>query len=120
MQEKVTPSTSHMTDDDRMAIAIYLKSLPARRFSRHPPDAGTDGVRRGHVRRAVVHVCHLPPGMPDQRGAGALPDYPKLAGDTLVMGRDPTTVARIILEGAESPVTTQRDTPLSPCHPSQR
>jgi mono/diheme cytochrome c family protein len=34
-----------------------------------------------------------------------LPVYPKLAGDTLVVGRDPTTVVRIILEGASSPTT---------------
>jgi mono/diheme cytochrome c family protein len=62
---------------------------------------------------ARCSVCHLPPGIPDQRGAGALSDYPKLAGDTLVVGRDATTVARIILEGTESPVTTHENTTYS-------
>jgi mono/diheme cytochrome c family protein len=58
-------------------------------------------------------VCHAPPGQPDQLGSGPLPDYPKLGGDTLVMGRDPTTVLRIILQGAESPVTPNQATTYS-------
>ena len=58
-------------------------------------------------------VCHAPPGQPDQIGPGPLPDYPKLGGDTLVLGRDPTTVLRIILEGAPSPVTPNEKTTYS-------
>jgi mono/diheme cytochrome c family protein len=52
--------------------------------------------------------CHQPPGQP-----GPLPDYPQLAGDTLILARDPTTVARIILQGAESPVTPSEKTTYS-------
>ncbi|HEX4270376.1 MAG TPA: cytochrome c [Rhizomicrobium sp.] len=103
MQEKVSSSTSHMTDADRIAIAVYLKSLPGKPLaSSRKPDSRT--MSKGEaVFVANCKQCHQPPGIPDQ--PGTLPDYPKLAGDTLVMGRDPTTVVRIILEGAASPTT---------------
>jgi mono/diheme cytochrome c family protein len=57
--------------------------------------------------------CHQLPGQPDQPGPATLPDYPKLAGDTLILGRDPTTVVRIILQGAESPSTPNEKTTYS-------
>jgi mono/diheme cytochrome c family protein len=103
MQEKVTSSTSHITDADRAAIAVYLKSLAPQKLALAKP-ASPAQMRAGEavfVQRCVI--CHQPRGKSDQ--PGALPDYPKLAGDTLIMGRDPTTVLRIILEGAPSPVT---------------
>jgi len=105
MQEKVTSSTSHMTDADRDAIATYLKSLaPAGPQASRP--AQTQQIAAGEaVFVARCKACHQPPGQPDQPGPGPLPDYPKLAGDTLVLGRDPTTVLRIILQGASAPVT---------------
>jgi len=109
MQEKVTSSTAHMTDADLSAIATYLKSLPPR----EAPAARTPDPARMKAGEAVfvMHckVCHAPPGQPDMPGA-PLPDYPKLGGDTLVLGRDPTTVVRIILEGAGS-AQTPRETP---------
>jgi mono/diheme cytochrome c family protein len=111
MQEKVTSSTSHMSDSDRAAIATYLKSLAPRKLAvAKPPHP--DQMRAGEV-VFVQHcvICHQPPGKPDQ--PGTLPDYPKLAGDTLIMGRDPTTVLRIILEGAPSPVTPNQHTTFS-------
>jgi mono/diheme cytochrome c family protein len=113
MQEKVTLSTSHMHDSDRAAIAAYLKSLPARSLvSPQPPDAAQ--MARGEALFvARCSYCHQPPGTPDTLKEGDLPDYPKLSGDTLVMGRDPTTVLNIILAGAESPVTANEHTTFS-------
>ena len=49
----------------------------------------------------------------DPLAQGVNADYPKLAGDTLVMGRDPSTVLRIILQGAQSPVTQNEKTTFS-------
>jgi mono/diheme cytochrome c family protein len=113
MQEKVTSSTSHMTADDRAAIAVYLKSLaPKGPQGSNAPDAGH--MASGEALFVQnCKVCHAPPGQPDQLGAGRLPDYPKLAGDTLILGHDPTTVMRIILEGAASPVTPNEHTTYS-------
>lgn len=108
MQEKVSLSTSHMTDADRAAIATYLKSLPA-----DQPPAPRQPERNQMAKGEAVFVarcqgCHQRPDQP-----GPLPDYPQLAGDTLILGRDPTTVLRIILQGAESPVTPNGKTTYS-------
>jgi len=113
MQEKVTLSTGHMTGEDRSAIATYLKSLPA---NGPTGTAMPDGKQMAAGEAVFVKnckVCHAPPGQPDQPGSGPLPDYPKLGGDTLVMGQNPATVLRIILAGAESPVTPNEHTTYS-------
>jgi mono/diheme cytochrome c family protein len=60
---------------------------------------------------ARCQACHQPPGEADR--PGSLPDYPKLGGDTLILGRDPTTVVRIILQGAEGAVTPNDKTGFS-------
>jgi mono/diheme cytochrome c family protein len=114
MQEKVTLSLSRLTDADRNAIASYLKSLPARELlAPQVPDVAQ--MARGET-QFVEHcaVCHKPPGGRDQvSSAGTLADYPQLAGDTLVLSRGPTTVVRIILEGAQSPLSGHESTSYS-------
>lgn len=113
MQEKVTLSTSHMTDQDRAAIATYLRSLPSDQPpAPQPPKPGQMAAGQA-IFVARCEGCHQPPGQPDQSGPGPLPDYPKLGGDTLILGRNPTTVVRIILQGAESPVTPNEKTTYS-------
>lgn len=111
MQEKVTSSTSHMTDADREAIAMYLKSLPPR----DPAPSQAPEARQMKAGESVFvqncAVCHQPHGRPDQ--PGSLPGYPKLPGDTMILARDPSTVIRIILEGAQSPVTPNEGTTFS-------
>jgi mono/diheme cytochrome c family protein len=113
MQEKVTLSTSRMSDADRDAIATYLKSLPPKAMD-SPGTANTAQMQRGEaIFQASCSVCHQPSGIPDQPQSGELPPYPKLAGDTLVLGRDPTTVLRILLDGAQSSVTSHAATGFS-------
>jgi mono/diheme cytochrome c family protein len=106
MEEKVTLSTSRMTDSDRDAIAQFLKTLaPARATAPLPPDPGQ--IQRGEaIFVARCEVCHDVPDVPDALSQGGLPAYPKLGGDSLVVGRDPTTVLHILISGAQSPVTT--------------
>jgi mono/diheme cytochrome c family protein len=113
MQEKVTLSTSHMTNEDRAAIATYLKSLPSDPPHTPRPPEPAQMVAGQAIFVARCQSCHQAPGQPDQAGPGPLPDYPKLAGDTLILGRDPTTVVRTILQGAESPVTPNEKTTYS-------
>jgi mono/diheme cytochrome c family protein len=97
MLEKVTSSTSRMTAQDRAAIAVYLKSLPPRvLMAAQPPQH--EEMERGHgFFTAHCQTCHVVPGGKTPKG------YPDLAGDTLVMGRNPTTVLRIILTGGTAP-----------------
>jgi mono/diheme cytochrome c family protein len=113
MEEKVTQSTSRMRDTDRVAIATYLKSL-APQPQTAPAKPGAAQMGRGEaVFVSRCRVCHEAPGRPDPLAQGADADYPKLAGDTLVMGRNPSTVLRIILQGAQSPVTQNEKTTFS-------
>ncbi|HEX4104817.1 MAG TPA: cytochrome c [Rhizomicrobium sp.] len=112
MQEKVTLSLSHLTDADRDAIATYLKSLPPRK---QPPPRSPDAEQMARGEAVFVNhcaICHQSPQNQPQP-PDRLADYPQLPGDTLVLGRDPTTVVRIILEGALSPVTTHEHTTYS-------
>jgi mono/diheme cytochrome c family protein len=109
MLEKVVSSTSRMSREDRAAIATYLKSLPPHKL------AASETPRREQMERgrglylAHCQQCHGPEGEARGRATG----YPSLAGDTLVMGRDPTTVLRIILTGGTAPKTPGRP-PVKP------
>ncbi|HEY1615529.1 MAG TPA: c-type cytochrome [Rhizomicrobium sp.] len=107
MQEKVTSSTSRMSDGDLKAIAIYLKSLAA--IPEPTPTVPKPAAM--HNGQAIFvencSACHSEPG------AGRPRDYPDLDGDTLVMGYDSETVIRIVLEGAESARTKNAPTTFS-------
>lgn len=101
MEEKISFSTSQMREDDRAAIATYLKSLPSHgNVQMRQPVA--EQMAAGQVvfvsRCAVCHKAGQP--MP-----GPLAGYPKLDGNTLVVSRNPATVVRIILQGAGPPMT---------------
>jgi mono/diheme cytochrome c family protein len=110
MQEKVSLSTSRMRDEDRAAIAAYLKTQPSRQPASFPAADVAQMGRGEAVFVARCAYCHQPAGIPDTLSEGGLADYPKLPGDTLVIGRDPTTVLHIILEGADAPVTQNEHT----------
>jgi mono/diheme cytochrome c family protein len=100
MLEKVTSSTSRMSDADREAIATYLKSLPPRKLVEAEVPRREQMERGRGVFQAYCESCHA--------GGKAQNRYPELAGDTLVMGRDPTTVLRIILTGGAAPAVAGR------------
>ena len=103
MTEKVSSSTSHMTDQDRAAIAAYLKSLPPQTPLAFEIPRREQMARGQAVFAAQCETCHAVPGGKSHPDQGALAGYPTLAGDNLVMGQDPSTVLRIILEGATPP-----------------
>jgi mono/diheme cytochrome c family protein len=104
MLEKVESSTSHMSDDDRAAIATYLKSLPPQVIIADEQPRREQMARGRGVYLAKCQGCHAADGRPRDGSASA--GYPNLAGDTLAMGRDPTTVLRIILTGGAAPPVT--------------
>jgi mono/diheme cytochrome c family protein len=97
MLDKVTGSTSRMTEPDRQAIAVYLKSLPPHSLGMVLPVSPAQMVRGQAVFTARCVTCHKP-----LQEVGALPDYPQLAGNTSVVERGPTSVLRVILEGGPS------------------
>jgi mono/diheme cytochrome c family protein len=101
MLEKINSSTSHMTPQDRAAIATYLKSLSPQTLAAAENSRPEQMARGRGLYQAHCESCHSSDGRPGNSGPSA--GYPGLAGDTLVMGRDPTTVLRIILAGGAAP-----------------
>jgi mono/diheme cytochrome c family protein len=99
MLEKITSSTSKMAPGDRAAIATYLKSLPSQLPGTSEKPRSEQMERGRGLYLAHCQSCHAADGHP----IGANAHYPGLAGDTLVMGNDPTTVLRIILTGGSAP-----------------
>ena len=101
MLEKINSSTSRMMPQDRAAIATYLKSLPPQTLAAAENSRPEQMARGRGLYQAHCESCHAPDGHPGTSGSSA--GYPGLAGDTLVMGRNPTTVLRIILTGGTAP-----------------
>jgi mono/diheme cytochrome c family protein len=107
MAEVVAFSTSQMSDADVRAIAVYLKSLPAM-DARAVPAADPATMKAGEaIFTDSCSACHR---MNGQAVPGA---FPPLPGNANAQQADPTTLARIILNGARSQPTAARPTPLS-------
>ncbi|HEY2249034.1 MAG TPA: c-type cytochrome [Bradyrhizobium sp.] len=110
MGEVVDLSTSKLTDSDVNAIAAYLKdtSGPAQDNAGTPDkDILTAG---GAIYQDLCSACHA------QDGKGVPNMFPNLAEAATVKARDPTTVLRVILQGAQT-VSTDRE-PTGPAMPA--
>jgi mono/diheme cytochrome c family protein len=110
MGEVVDLSTSKLTDGDLHAIAAYLKDIsgPAQEGS-STPDKGvlTAGAA---IYQDLCSACHA------QDGKGVPNMFPNLAEAATVKARDPTTVLRVILQGAQT-VSTDHE-PTGPAMPA--
>jgi mono/diheme cytochrome c family protein len=110
MGEVVDLSTSKLTDGDLHAIATYLKGIsgPAQQGS-PTPDKGvlTAG---GAIYQDLCSACHAPDGK------GVANMFPNLAEAATVKSKNPTTVLRVILLGAQT-VATDRE-PTAPAMPA--
>lgn len=96
MQDVVSYSTRLMSDADRAAIAAYLKSLPPQKRDTPNPQAPAQMAAGEAVFVEICSVCHKI-GAREQLGG-----FPLLAHNTLVQGRNPVTVLRVILGGSQS------------------
>jgi len=104
MAEVVAYSTSMLSDQDLMAIATYLKSLPP---SPDAPSAAPDpaAMRAGKAIFAdACTACHL------MGGKGQPRMFPPLPGSAVAQQRDPTGLIHLILAGGRTAPT--------PRHPS--
>ena len=112
MAEEITLSSSQMTDADLRAIATYLKDLPGQTSS--PPAAVSPSdptmAAGGAIYADECSACH---GM-DGKGVPYL--FPSLAGSPNVRSTDPTSLVRVLLEGARSVATAGE--PTGPGMPS--
>lgn len=108
MADVVTYSTSLMSDADRTAIAVYLKSLPA--GSSQPAAAPLDAasLKRGSaVYSDACASCHL------ENGVGQSRLFPPLGHSAAVQQLDATGLEHLILAGTSVAATPTRPSPLS-------
>ena len=101
MSEMVTRSTSHMTDADLKAIAIYLKDKPSQNENQAAADKPDQTVMRigAAIYADECAGCHAANG----KGTSGL--FPSLNGSPTVQQTDPTTLLHVVLRGARSAAT---------------
>ncbi len=108
MSEVVTHSTAKMSDDDLQAIAAYLMGMPGRsgeKTAAAPDQAVMDAGKAVYLDSCAA--CHR------SDGGGVARMFPPLAKNANVQSSDPTTLVRMILQGARTAVTDQTPTPSS-------
>lgn len=109
MVDVVTVSTQYLSEDDLTAIARYLKSLPARGeqasyrpAAPKPLYAAAQPLRERPGAGIYAGFCARCHGAD---GAGKDGKYPALAGNPVVMAANATGLARLVLQGGDSPAT---------------
>ena len=106
MADVISYSTSLLSDADRRAIAVYLKSQPASAgIESSAPEAGA--MRRGAaIYSDACASCHLDDGVGQSRL------FPPLGKDAMLQQPDPTGLEHLILAGTRIGVSASRPSPL--------
>jgi alcohol dehydrogenase (quinone), cytochrome c subunit len=110
MSDVVVHSTQHLTDEDLVAIASYLKTLPPSphdqsHFVANPDTAVALAAGREADRGAELYddncaACH------HSDGEGSPQALPKIAGNPSVLSADANSLIRLVLHGSSLPGTT--------------
>jgi mono/diheme cytochrome c family protein len=104
MAETLHLSTSHMTDADLHAIAVYLKDQPGQKEAA-PPAPPQAAMKAGaKIYADECSGCHAPSG----KGVQGL--FPALDGSHEVQQSDPTSLLHVVLRGARSVSTKEAPT----------
>ena len=93
MREVVHNSLSYLTDDDLMAIAVYLKSQPARGAPSPAASSFKPDAKAAHLYLDHCAPCH------QAKGIGMPGAIPPLAGNPVVLAPDPSDVLSVVLGG---------------------
>jgi mono/diheme cytochrome c family protein len=107
MAEVITYSTSIMTDQDRRAIAVYLKSLPA------SPDEALSQADAGAMKRGAAIYSDACTGCHLENGVGQPRFFPPLGKNAMVQQNDPTGLIHLILAGGRIGPSPTRPSPLT-------
>jgi mono/diheme cytochrome c family protein len=116
MAEVVGKSTQYLTDQDLMAIAEYLKTLPpsndegqgdadstrqasADSAATRALSAGDTGIRGSRVYLDNCNACHR------SDGSGAKRTFPNLVKNEALNAKDPISLIHIVLAGSSMPST---------------
>lgn len=112
MAEVIEKSTRWMTDADLSAVVAYLGDLPiepeddADREDDERPDDKTLALG-AEIYATQCSACHGP------EGKGVTGMFATLAGSSLVHSRNPTTLIRLVLDGAKAVPTERYPTPFA-------
>lgn len=109
MAETISNSTSHMSEADLKAIAIYLKDPKdhnAGGNQNSQPVASDQTIMKsgGQIYADECSGCHSADG----KGAAGL--FPALAGSTIVQQNDATSLMHVVLRGAHGVATDKAPT----------
>jgi mono/diheme cytochrome c family protein len=107
MADVITYSTSLMSDADRHAMAVYLKSQAASPDAANAqPDPGA--MRRGaEIYSDACSSCHL------ENGVGQPRYFPPLGPNAMLQQADPIGLEHLILAGGRVGTSPSRPSPLS-------
>lgn len=111
MAEEVEHSSQHWTDEDLMAVAVYLKDGAQPAETPKPLAANDPAMVAGKAIYADrCSACHTPTG----EGVERL--FPKLAMAPLVNSNDPSSLIRVVLAGNRAGATDAA--PTAPAMPA--
>jgi mono/diheme cytochrome c family protein len=111
MAEVVAGSTQHLTDQDTMSMASYLKTVPQTEVATaaavaYEPDDLPAILRHGaRLYRQHCASCHT------DGGGGQGTAYPPLAGNRSMAGASPVNPVRMVLNGGYAPSTAGNPRP---------
>jgi mono/diheme cytochrome c family protein len=100
----------YLTDEDAMAMAVYLKSLP-QRDSEPPPTSQARLVDPSVMetgRKIYAQQCAVCHG---DEGEGFPPEMPLLAGNQSITMSSPVNPIRMVLNGGYAPGTKKNPRP---------
>ncbi|WP_426690032.1 c-type cytochrome [Rhodanobacter ginsengiterrae] len=107
MSEVVQQSTQYLSEPDRRAIAVYLKSFN-KTDSKDVAAADKDALQAGSaVYTDNCEACHL------RGGKGEAQAFPPLKDSSAVQAEQPDTLIAVILEGGQLPATKHDQTGLA-------
>ncbi|WP_447650157.1 c-type cytochrome [Pseudomonas abietaniphila] len=111
MAEEVEHSSQHWTDQDLMAVAVYLKD-GAKPAEAAKPIATTDAsmIAGKAIYADRCSACHTP------NGDGVVNLFPKLAMAPLINSNDPSSLIRVVLSGSRAGATDAA--PTAPAMPA--
>ncbi|MEN4920742.1 cytochrome c [Achromobacter spanius] len=107
MAEVVLGSTQHLSDEDALAIGVYIKSLPATPAADATSAGGVPAAMElgGKIYRQQCAQCH----QEDGKGSGSA--WPALAGNPSVTAPSPVNAIRMVLDGGYAPATAANPRP---------
>jgi mono/diheme cytochrome c family protein len=107
MGEVVTYSSSLMSEQDRHAAAVYLKSLAATSGTPHRTADAASMRRRAEVYSDACASCHL------ADGSGQARIFPPLGNSAALQQPDPLGLEHVILAGVRMGISPSRPSPLA-------